>query len=562
MRLAGLLLALLAACGARSSGGLVENPERPPVPIDLRGRGGSYDRTPAGTVVGLDLELDKNGWTVFEPNADTRVVYVSSSRGNDAQGGLSPDSAVRSLAAGKARLRHGFPDWMLLRRGDVWDEPLGQWKKSGRSAREVMRVGSYGEEDERPLLHFGVGDGLHSGDYGGSPKRIGHLAFTGLHFRASDRVGADGAPSGIGWRLPTSGLLLEDCFIEGYRNNVVIEAVGGRTSDVRVRRCIIVDAFSTGTAHAQGMYLAGIDGLTIEECLLHHNGWRDVPGAGATIFRHNIYVQNGNRDVRVVGNIIAEAGSHGLQLRPGGEALDNLFVANPIALMLGSKTADDVQPVIARDNVILDGRDIDEDNPRGWGIEVASVPAGLIEGNLIVHREHGRFPLAINLFTGDNPRGLHDLSLRRNVVYGWGGPTLLQGAPPLVDGLVLVDNELQNEGGECLVHLFREELLPELSTAGNRLHLGGRPESSWIRVGDRSLSSTAWLAGLGDQSSTTGRVPYPDPGRTLARYAATLGIEGGRAGFLAAARRQGRDRWRPELTATAANSWIRAGFQR
>jgi hypothetical protein len=65
---------------------------------------------------------------------------------------------------------------------------------------------------------------------------------------------------------------------------------------------------------------------------------------------------------------------------------------------------------------------------------------------------------------------------------------------------------------------------------------------------------------LGDTTSASERVRYPAPERTLAGYAATLGIEGGRAGFLAAARRQSRLAWRPELTAAAANAWIRAGF--
>jgi hypothetical protein len=557
-RLLELSCALLVACSAPTQG--TPPPEDTSVPRNLRGIGDGSEHTVEATA-GLDLQLTEDGWTAFERSPDTRVVYVSSSRGNDAWDGLSPDTPVHSLAAGKARLRHGFPDWMLLRRGDRWDEALGQWKKSGRSPREVMHVGSYGEETERPLILSGTSDGLHSGSYGNSPAHIGYLAFTGLHLRPSAYTGAEGTPAGVAWRLPTTGLLFEDCVFEGYCNNVVIEAVGGRSSDVRVRRSIIVDAFTTGSAHAQGMYLFGIDGLTIEGCLLHHNGWRDKPGAGATIFRHNIYVQNGNRGVRVLGNIIAEAGSHGLQLRPGGEAVDNLFVANPISLMLGSKTADDVQPAVARDNVILDGRDIDENNPRGWGIEVASLPSGRIEGNVIAHREHGAFPFAINLFTGDNPRGLHDLVLRNNVVYGWGGPVLVQGSPPRVDGLVFEDNDLQDEGAELLLHVYEEALLGSLETARNRLHLGARPESSWIRVGGRPMSPTGLVTTLGDRTSKGERARYPAADRTLAGYAETVGLEGGRAGFFAAARAQTRDNWRPELTATAANEWIRAGFR-
>ncbi len=74
------------------------------------------------------------GWSAFAPSTDTRIVFVSSSQGDDALTGLSADAPKRTLAAGKAQLRHGFPDWLLLRRGDTWHESLGQWKLSGRSA--------------------------------------------------------------------------------------------------------------------------------------------------------------------------------------------------------------------------------------------------------------------------------------------------------------------------------------------------------------------------------------------------------------------------------------------
>ena len=533
------------------------------IPARLRGGGdgpASVEKASEDTERSL-LSLDSAGWTQFPASSATRTVYVSSSLGNDTRTGLAPEAPVRTLAAGKARLLSGQAGRMLLRRGDTWQETLGQWRVGGRAADRPLVVGSYGEETARPLLRTGTDGGLHTGAYGDSPARLRDVAFVGLHFQASGYDG-EGMPAGVAWRLPTDRLLFEDCFFEGYGNNVVIEAVGGRSSDVRIRRCVIVDAFTTGDEHAQGLYLFGIDGLTIEECVIHHNGWRDRPDAQATIFRHNVYVQNGNRDVRVVGNLIAEAGSHGLQLRPGGEALDNLFVANPISLMLGSKTADDVQPVLARDNVILDGRDINAENPRGWGIEVASVPRGRIVNNLIAHRRAGGFPLAINVLTGDNPLGLHDLAVRENIVYRWGGPTFLNGTPARVSGLTLERNELQDEDAELLVQVVHAELSGEITASENRLDLAGRPASTWIRLGPRTTSPEVWFEALHDKSSTRERVAYPAPERDLAGYAEALGIEGGRDGFLRAARGQSRQSWRPELTARAANRWLRAGFGR
>ncbi|MFN0244454.1 MAG: hypothetical protein ACKVWV_16320, partial [Planctomycetota bacterium] len=101
--------------------------------------------------------IDDAGWTSIDASADTRRVYVSASAGDDDASGLSPSAPKRTIAAGKALLRHGFPDWLLLRRGDTWHESLGQWKKSGRSAEEPMLVMSYGDAPARPLLMTGSG---------------------------------------------------------------------------------------------------------------------------------------------------------------------------------------------------------------------------------------------------------------------------------------------------------------------------------------------------------------------------------------------------------------------
>src|SRR5262245_20542208 len=86
-----------------------------------------------------------DGWTVLTPSPDSRVVHVSSSQGNDANDGLSPTKPKRTLAAGKALMRQGYPDWLVLRSGDVWlNESFGHWGTSGRSSQEPQVLSSYG----------------------------------------------------------------------------------------------------------------------------------------------------------------------------------------------------------------------------------------------------------------------------------------------------------------------------------------------------------------------------------------------------------------------------------
>ncbi len=78
---------------------------------------------------------DAAGWTVVDPSADSRIIYVSSSTGNDANDGLSARTAKRSIDAGMALVRDGSPDHLLLKRGDVFtDQSFANWYQSGRSA--------------------------------------------------------------------------------------------------------------------------------------------------------------------------------------------------------------------------------------------------------------------------------------------------------------------------------------------------------------------------------------------------------------------------------------------
>ena len=127
------------------------------------------------------------GFTELKPSVDSRIIHVSSSQGNDANSGEDEANPVQSIARGKTLLRDGFPDWLVLRKGDTWYEGLGQWRKSGRSASEPMVVYSYGASNTRPLLKTGTNNGLTTDGSGGSPLSMNYLVFKGIHFYAHTR---------------------------------------------------------------------------------------------------------------------------------------------------------------------------------------------------------------------------------------------------------------------------------------------------------------------------------------------------------------------------------------
>lgn len=97
-------------------------------------------------------QQDANGWSILTPSADSRLIYVSTS-GDDgtAQTYTSVSAEVgadlynpgavlpyATLDAALAQARAGYPDYILLRRGDTWTRTAAIAMKAGRSATERM----------------------------------------------------------------------------------------------------------------------------------------------------------------------------------------------------------------------------------------------------------------------------------------------------------------------------------------------------------------------------------------------------------------------------------------
>jgi hypothetical protein len=181
----------------------------------------------------MSVSTDSAGWTNVTPSSDSRIVFVSSSSGNDNNNGLSSGAAVKTIAKAKTLMRNGMPDEMLLKRGDTWNESFGTWRTSGRSEQEMQLIGTYGS-GERPILNTGTSEGFLTA--GGNP--INYVAITGVHFVANGYTGSNGGYQTSAIRLIREGhdYLIQDVEINGYKDNITIDGDGAGVSDVTVRR--------------------------------------------------------------------------------------------------------------------------------------------------------------------------------------------------------------------------------------------------------------------------------------------------------------------------------------
>lgn len=507
------------------------------------------------------VTMSPDGWTDVTPSGDSRVIYVSSSGGNDANSGLSPSLPVKTLAKGISLMRSGMPDEMLLKRGDTWNESLGSWKKSGRSADEPAVVSTYGTGD-RPLLLTGTGGAVWTAN-----DPVANIVFSGLHFKAT----ASSDQFAVSWMSGTDNLLFEDMRIDGpYYGGITLQSIFGPVTDVAVRRSVITDM------KTQGLYSNGLDGILLEENVFDHNGWNDEVGDDPSVLDHNVYMSSKNENVTVRGNVFARASSHGLQARAGGTIVNNLFIDNPIGMSFGyvngaTIKAGGVSGLVAG-NVFIGGRDI-LGSARGWAIEVGNTKAGggtTIRDNIIL-QDNQMANSAIQVSYGSGVTnaaeavGINDLTIESNIVYGWHSAVRLKyglvpggtGATAL-NGLVVRDNEFAVPLSDRFVDHGPAMSGQEL-WEGNKYSSSSDP-SAWFRFGNATTTSWAQWKATVEPDASTYTPSYPDPTRSMATYAANLGLGGTVEAFLNAARLQQRGAYELSYGAVAAINYVRAGF--
>ncbi len=522
-------------------------------PLKLLCLAGALTLTPS---FALAQDAPDSYWTQFVPSTDTRLVFVSSTRGNDSNTGLNPNSPVKTLAKGYALLRDGHPDWMLLKRGDVWNEPLPRWNKSGRSESEMMIAGAYGDDPARPQIR--PEGGSKAINIIGSTA-IEHVAFVGMHLEPRTRAD-DQAGTGILLLKSSDNILFEDLYITGFKDNFNLQAFNGSTvEDITINGCISVDAWSLA-GHSQGLFASGINGLTIENSVFDSNGFSESRNAEPTIYNHNIYIQTGNQNVVVRGNIIADGSSHGIQLRSGGIIEDNLFVRNPIAILVGGgthPTEGGVAGEVQR-NLVMYGRDIDPEQPRGWGIDITNVNQALVAGNILYSSVNTINVFAINLrdYRSDS-FGLTNVLVEDNTIVGWHGGINIgaPGAQSVYENIRIEDNTIfrdLNDSNKSLMYVWDLDH-ESVSIEGNHYnYIGMNPGP--FRDGTLDMNVESWESTV-DSSGLYNPIDTLPGGLGLDAYLTYLGRSGNADDFMTMARNLSRQNTDPDIRPYAVYTW-------
>jgi hypothetical protein len=517
-----------------------------------------------------------NGWTVFTPSADSRIIYVSAT-GNDGtaqiynaasvQVGSNPFLpsgailAYQTLAAAKTQLRPGFPDWILFKKGDTFtNQDFGIIELYGRNINEPMLISSYGPSTSRPVFLTGNNTFL---DLNGTSAS--HVAIVGIEANPHTRT-TTSTPTGVFITYsPFTNILIEDCYFKNFHNHIVAQdavSTGIYTrKSLSVRRCILTDSYNTGTG-ASGLYIDRVDGILFEENLLDHNGWNSsVAGANPTGFSHNSYFQVKNINLTFKNNIVSRASAVGGGHRCGGIIYDNLYLSNPTNLLIGTYDGSALNwptQFVSADvsyNVILDSRP--ESYDQGNGIAAERVTNGNIHHNIVAH-----FTATSGFNNGIVVNRIQNVTVQNNIVYKWGnnlssGPNYSSGlyiGGSLLGANSFTNNDIQmentqgycvNNGGAFTNRTFGNNRYNNIVSAGN-----------WFANGNFAT----WQAAASDATSTVTNVPYVDPERNIITYMTSIGNPGNLDTFINQRKTFSKDNWDSNYSANSVNNYIRVGF--
>jgi hypothetical protein len=452
--------------------------------------------------------VTSGGFTAIKPSADSKLIYVSNSLGKDSNTCLSEAAPCKTISAGVEKMRSGYPDHLYLKRGDIWRDQSLNNLPSGRSAKEPAVIAFYGQSGNRPKIEVSQISYLHK-------KKIQFVHFLGFELSAykldpnnASFTGANG--SNIMMLGDKEDLLFEDILFN-YIEVVAQSWEGGVPKNLVFRRNIWTGYYYSKSSfdrnsRPSNMYMDGVDGLTIEENVFDHGGWHEkVPGAGANMFNHNIYLQHSVNGERVIlrNNIITRASSHGAQLRAGGLAEDNFFGRNALGLLIGYSV-----------------------EPLKTGVKAHAINNVASEGQSMIK--------GIDACTG---AGLCTPAV-------WGIEFDINGAADWqAHGNIASSSSPDDKQWQTKYKNLTKRSLPGLDNPAAK-----------------SSNNIAWRWQSNDEGGSESA--YPAPGRTLADYNQSLGGAHSFDEFMEKVKSRQLQQWDERYTAKSINQYIRAGFGR
>lgn len=520
--------------------------------------------------------LDADGWTIFTPSSDSRLIYVSASQGNDATAQFYSTSdtevngnpftpstsiqAYQTLSAAFSQVRNGHADWVLLKDDDTFTTPsIPLLNLNGRSKSEPILISSYGNSGSRPTLLSG------SGNLFNFTSNANNIAIVGLHGNATLRNPTD-QPIAINiLNAPFSYFLVENCYFENYASNLVVQDYNSTTTFTHknfiARRNILINSYLVG-GNASGVYMYNIDSVHFFQNLIDHNGWHEsISGAGANGFSHNTYFHPTCGHLNFSENIVSRASAVGIGARCGGKIFNNLLIQNPRNILIGSFDPSQINwPTDGAEaevsyNIILGAR-VESYDP-GNGISLERVRNSYIHHNILAH-----FTEISDYNNGFGLNYIENIKLSRNIIYNWANN--LSSGPSYASAVFIGTNRIGNnniDSNKIQLHTSQAYCINNNGSNGNLTYSANsyyniNSNPNWFNTG----SYSDWINNNSELGSGNSAINFLDPNRNIQSYMSLIGSGTSVEDFINAAKNQTKSNWDIDYTAAKLNDYIRVGF--
>jgi len=545
---------------------------------------------------------DEGGWSAVAPSDDSRLIYVSSSSGDDSVAEFLDSSSsinlndpglikpFKTIERAMEYARDGYPDWILLKRGDEWTLANDLSIPSGRAMYERFVITSYGPELERPILHLRSKRGLRiwSG--------VNHVAIVGLSLYADQRDPHSDDFLGWGHIQDQTGILMYQSTNE-IKKSILIEnndinffstginsTGSGSIDDVVIRRNIIRNSYSE-LSHSQGLYAVRAS-ILLEENVFDHNGWfnRQADGGNskirgqATIFNHNTYLSDAIH-TRFVRNIFLRSSSMQNKWTANSEKdgsvdsikshnlwmEENLYVGGEIGISAGGNTDYDTGPrweniTIINNTLLAIGRDQPTNRNLGWYIDASDWNGGTVCGNYLLNNDNIRVTnlLGVNL-TGHST----DVKISENTIHG-----LIKDEPGSKSAAIKIDwerkenitvvrNNVQLAGSSMRVMIVEDSA--NITFDSNKYYSDAN-SNLWFSLSGTDHEFDLWVEKTNDINSTIIDEAFTEPKRSFETYISSIGASLSIDSFVELVVSQSKGGWRKDLTAEAISGYIREGY--
>jgi len=577
----------------------------------------------------INLPKDADGWTIFTPSTDTRIVYLSEN-GNDSTCNyytadnigadpFNPSGTVvpcATMAKALSLTRDGYPDWILLKRGQVFRFNLNRDTlpaHSGRSGAEPFLISWWGGSGDLPSWRPASAD---SEIWGMTFRTLKYIAIANIEIYDDFSDPSSSVYNGnkvntshviygyTGAGEEKSGLMFEGDRFKNIAFNMQCDVAKSIKQNIFYRNVAIdLNSFA-------GQYLGTCSECVFEENIWDHNGWYDMtyPEGGDRVRNHNVYLTPGD-DTVFKNNILSRPCNTGTkfvidshQVAPDDGDIychnlavkNNLYVDTNIAIGGFSNNGQikhRVKNARFIDNVIINSAYTRPSLQNlAWAIGIDGADGVEIARNLFAHMAPDTDmirSIGLHAALGDGtpaynaePYGDRNLVVHDNIfiqnAYNsttdepkWDAHINISGLLDLT-GVKFENNIFDSKNNQYTWGQLRwysddraggsGAILNGVTFSNNTYNNTAKDVTFiWPTPDSEKLTPAQWKAQW-EPTAKFEEPAYPDPTRDIPAYMQHIGDGSTLEDFYSKIRGMSRINWDPKFTAQVINDWIRAGY--